>query len=88
MPDDKKKEPTEQIGKQWEGQKFAPTKTIAQVQANIDLQAEYDHPDAITLAVYITIKGVRDPVMQAAMTGHTNVQRATKEAWDTIFATF
>lgn len=79
---------TTQVGKQWEGQKFAPTTTPEQLQADLALQASFNDPDAMSLSVYIVICGVSDPVMRSAMEGHTNVRKATKDAWDKIFKTF
>jgi len=76
------------IGKQWAGQQFAPMTTPEQITMNNQLQADYDHPDAIPLVAYMSLHRVTDPVMKAAMAGHTQITRATKEKWDEIFASF
>lgn len=97
MSDDKKEEtdttkaptqPLPKLGKQYKGQQFVPILTPEDVKADNDLQAQYNHPDAIGIDAYCAIRGVRDPVMQAAMKAHTKVRKATKEVWDQLFKTF
>lgn len=75
-------------GKTWKGQKFPPSRTVEDVQEQSEAQKLYDKEGAVSLAVYFSTKGIRNPVSQAGMRAYTNIQRATVEDWDAIFATF
>ncbi len=75
-------------GKTWKGQKFPPSRTVEDVQEQAEAQKPYDKEGAISLVVYFATKGIRNPVSQAGMRAFTNIQRATVEDWDAIFATF
>lgn len=80
--------PLPTVGKQWGGQKFAPSTTPEQIIEDQKIQDDYADPNAISFDAYCAVMGIRDPVIKAAMHGHTRVRNATKEAWDKIFANF
>ncbi len=77
-----------ETGKTWQGQQFPPSRTVESVQAEADLQKEYDKEGAIALDVYFATKGIRNPVSQAGMRAYTVIKRATVEDWDAIFKNF
>lgn len=79
------------IGKQWRGQKHAPIKTAEQAQEEITRGAEYaTKPGAVMLDIYLTGKGVRDPIRLAMMKAHVpaGIVAAPPADWDKIFENF
>lgn len=75
-------------GKSYRGQATFPIKTPDDVQAEIDAQKPFAHPDAISLNVYFSLRGFRDPTLRAAMEAYTKVRTATLLNWDDIFKDF
>jgi hypothetical protein len=83
---DKPKPP--ETGKTFRGQKFPPIRTAESVQRDVDAQKPFNKPDAVAIEVYFAVKGIRNPVSQAAMRAYTNIKRATVADWDAIFSKF
>ncbi len=74
--------------KQYSGQAFVPVVSAAEHAGSYALQEKHDQPGAVSIEVWFAIRGVRDPVMKAAMKARAKVRRATPEAWTAIFAGF
>lgn len=77
------------VGKQYPGQVFVPSKTLDQVLVEQAEQAKYsDGPEAVPLEVYFHYRQIRTPEARAAMAAFTTVRRATLAEWDNLFKTF
>lgn len=76
------------MGKQFRGQAFVPIKTEDDVLEEQEAQVPFASPDAVPLATYFAVRGIRNPVDQAARKAYTKVRNATLDAWDTIFTDF
>jgi len=77
--------PVGALGKQYRGDMFPAIKTPEMVERERQLQLEHDHPDAVPIEVYFSVRGIMDPGAQAARRRSTTVQQATMEKWDEIF---
>lgn len=75
-------------GKQYKGQVFVPITDPEVLLVEQAAQAPFDKPDAIPMEVYFSMRGIRNPVAQAAMRAFTNIRRATQADWDEIFKAY
>jgi len=73
------------VGRQFPGQQHYAVTLPEEEAARVELQKQYDDPNAVPLNVYFSVKQIRNPVMQASMRAYTKVERATVDAWDEIF---
>ena len=77
---------TKAQGKKYKGEQFSTTRTpeAATKAAKKFATAE----NKVSLAVYFTLRGVRNPVQQDAMRAYTDTRSAPVDAFDKIFKDF
>lgn len=81
----------DQLGKQWKNQTHVPSKTAEQAQEEMTRGVSFSSkPGAVPLTVYLSGRGIKDPVRLAMMKSHvpSGVTAATPEDWAKIFADF
>ena len=73
------------IGKKYKGDSSPTFQTPEDVQAMMDAQKPYNKEGAVEVMTYFSMRGIKNPVMQASMLAYTKVRKATPEDFDTIF---
>lgn len=76
------------IGKIYRGQQHAPLLTPEMAEEINAVQREYDHPDAMPVEAYFSLRGIKEPARVAGMLAYTKVRRATVYDWDLIFRSY
>lgn len=80
---------TDTLGKTYKGQTFVPIKTAEQAAEEMSAAAAgAANPDSVSIQVWMSARGVRDPVLRAGMLAFTKVRLAPAAEFDRIFQGF
>ena len=76
------------LGKKFAGEQFSTVKSVKDIEEAQALAVQHDDEHAVPLSIYFQNRRITDPVKQSMMKAYTKVQKATMDAFDSIFASF